>query len=398
MNKNIKLLITLLFTVFIFVVLFCVFTNTPKIQYALKAKELELIEKKVQKQLEQEALRKKLEQEKIKQEKLRQEKIEQERLEKEREEQKRIKEEKLKQERLEQERIKQEKLEQKRLEREKLERERLEKEKLEEEKIKQMQNAQKETKAQALTYPKVKIEKNKNNLVLSGAFSSQESVSGSEEILGKFSSSIKKTNIIIDDKINQDEHWIKVLENIAYVFEKNVEQGMLEFADNSIKLECKVLSKEAKKQLMLTLKNLENFGVKSNLSVKVESPQDRLQKAKKDIYDLFSSKKIRFQRGESEVSKDSYELLDAFVVILNKNPKISILIEGHTSSRGDSKMNQTLSLDRASTIKEYLVKKGIDKNRLETVGYGESRPAFSNETDMGKEKNRRVEFKIKGDE
>ena len=78
---------------------------------------------------------------------------------------------------------------------------------------------------------------------------------------------------------------------------------------------------------------------------------------------------------------------------LYKNPKVRIMIEGHTDNTGGDKLNQTLSGNRAKAIKAELVKKGIDEGRMETIGYGASKPIADNKTAAGRTQNRRVTIK-----
>ena len=79
--------------------------------------------------------------------------------------------------------------------------------------------------------------------------------------------------------------------------------------------------------------------------------------------------------------------------ILNDNPKGIFVIEGDTSSDGSSEYNQRLSENRAAAVENYLIENGIDKNRLESIGYGETKPVHENDTRSGRAKNRRVVFK-----
>jgi len=71
-----------------------------------------------------------------------------------------------------------------------------------------------------------------------------------------------------------------------------------------------------------------------------------------------------------------------------------LLIEGHTDSVGPAAYNQTLSEQRAEMARQYLIGKGVPAEDLQTVGYGEERPAYSNDNEVGRSGNRRVEFKI----
>ncbi|MFV8749248.1 OmpA family protein [Nannocystaceae bacterium ST9] len=105
--------------------------------------------------------------------------------------------------------------------------------------------------------------------------------------------------------------------------------------------------------------------------------------------------KIQFDYNSATIKSESHELLDEVVTILTDNPDIDLLdVVGHTSSEGSDNINLKLSKDRAAAVKDYLVGKGIDAKRLSSQGKGEKEPIADNETDEGKEKNRRVEFLI----
>ena len=80
--------------------------------------------------------------------------------------------------------------------------------------------------------------------------------------------------------------------------------------------------------------------------------------------------------------------------IMSKYGNTNFLIEGHTDTSGPKSFNNKLSLDRANEVKDHLVEKGVDSNRLSTVGYGEDKPKESNSTRKGRIANRRVEFKV----
>lgn len=103
---------------------------------------------------------------------------------------------------------------------------------------------------------------------------------------------------------------------------------------------------------------------------------------------------LTFASGKDVILESSYSSLNDLAEYLNKIPALSISIEGHTDSQGDEDYNQKLSLSRSNSVKRYLVSKGVDENRIKTVGYGETKPIADNKTPQGREKNRRVEFII----
>jgi OOP family OmpA-OmpF porin len=86
-------------------------------------------------------------------------------------------------------------------------------------------------------------------------------------------------------------------------------------------------------------------------------------------------------------------VLDTAVKALNENPEItSVILEGHADSDGSDKYNEALGKRRAQYVYDYLVKHGVDSNRLITISFGESSPVEPNTTKEGKDRNRRTEF------
>ncbi|HUU40816.1 MAG TPA: OmpA family protein [Desulfatiglandales bacterium] len=100
-----------------------------------------------------------------------------------------------------------------------------------------------------------------------------------------------------------------------------------------------------------------------------------------------------FDFDKYEIKPQYYSVLDRVVAILKRNPSLKVEIQGHTCNMGTAEYNMALSENRAGAILDYLVKKGIDKNRLTAVGYGLTRPKVSNETEADRRLNRRVELK-----
>lgn len=103
---------------------------------------------------------------------------------------------------------------------------------------------------------------------------------------------------------------------------------------------------------------------------------------------------ILFETGKSILTTSSYAEIDRLVGILEDTPQMRIEISGHTDNTGSLDLNNRLSQSRAQAVVEYLVRKGIDRTRLEFKGYGPSQPIADNTTAAGRTQNRRVEFKI----
>lgn len=105
---------------------------------------------------------------------------------------------------------------------------------------------------------------------------------------------------------------------------------------------------------------------------------------------------IYFESGSSQLKMTSYLALDSLYKTLEQynNSKYEIEISGHTDNVGNEEDNLKLSSSRAQTVANYLVEKGIKQEIIKHVGYGSSKPVADNETDEGREQNRRVEFII----
>ncbi|MGB0941709.1 MAG: OmpA family protein [Marinomonas sp.] len=101
--------------------------------------------------------------------------------------------------------------------------------------------------------------------------------------------------------------------------------------------------------------------------------------------------KVLFDTGKHEVKPAFYGELRRLASFLRKNPASAVVIEGHTDNVGSAQSNQALSQRRASAIADVLTSKfRIAKHRVESKGFGETTPITSNETDLGREANRRV--------
>lgn len=107
---------------------------------------------------------------------------------------------------------------------------------------------------------------------------------------------------------------------------------------------------------------------------------------------------VTFKAGSAELVPTSLKTLDAAIAGLKRNPKALVEIQGHTSSEGSDELNDRLSQERAYSVKDYMVSKGISEGRLKANGYGSSQPKADNSTEAGRKANRRIELVVLSEE
>jgi outer membrane protein OmpA-like peptidoglycan-associated protein len=105
-------------------------------------------------------------------------------------------------------------------------------------------------------------------------------------------------------------------------------------------------------------------------------------------------KGIQFDFGKATIRPESNKILDEAVKVLLQYTDLRILVSGHTDNVGEAQKNLDLSQARAASVKEYMVKKGVAADRVETRGAGPNEPVADNATDKGRQENRRIEFKL----
>lgn len=105
-------------------------------------------------------------------------------------------------------------------------------------------------------------------------------------------------------------------------------------------------------------------------------------------------KNVFFETGSAGLKRASRFQLNELAAILNANPSVNIEISGHTDNVGDPAGNMALSNARAKAVLDFLTEKGVNTSTLVGKGYGDTRPVATNETDAGKQQNRRTEVRI----
>jgi outer membrane protein OmpA-like peptidoglycan-associated protein len=109
---------------------------------------------------------------------------------------------------------------------------------------------------------------------------------------------------------------------------------------------------------------------------------------------VFKLKAINFETGADKMKESSFDILNKMAAILNENPNMVIEVAGHTDNVGDDQKNLVLSENRAKTVMNYLISKGVKASQMKAVGYGETQPIADNNTEEGRLANRRVMFTV----
>jgi outer membrane protein OmpA-like peptidoglycan-associated protein len=113
-----------------------------------------------------------------------------------------------------------------------------------------------------------------------------------------------------------------------------------------------------------------------------------------EIGQIIRLNNVFFDFDKYDLRPESFVELDRVVNLLRENPAIEIEMSAHTDSRGTDDYNFVLSDNRARSVMNYLVEKGISQSRIVSKGYGETKPVVPNDTDENRQLNRRVEFTI----
>jgi outer membrane protein OmpA-like peptidoglycan-associated protein/tetratricopeptide (TPR) repeat protein len=136
----------------------------------------------------------------------------------------------------------------------------------------------------------------------------------------------------------------------------------------------------------------ENFIIDQNADY-IEYNKDVALK-KVEVGSVIVLRNIFFDFDKATIKPESANELDRLIKLLTENPTIKIELGSHTDSKGSDEYNMKLSDNRSKSVVEYLIAHGIPADRLTSKGYGETKPIDTNDTDEGRQNNRRTEFKI----
>lgn len=169
------------------------------------------------------------------------------------------------------------------------------------------------------------------------------------------------------------------------------EQATIDLVDKNLDMSGKINTTSQQKQLMALLTPYREQGYNLNINIVAA---DAMAMRCQQQFDVLLKQSIAFSSGKNRINSSSFSLLENLADTAMFCPKELITIEGHTDNRGSASKNQQLSQQRAQAVADWLVRAGVDKKRFRIIGHGADKPIANNETEAGRAKNRRIEFKV----
>jgi len=227
--------------------------------------------------------------------------------------------------------------------------------------------------------------KTEEELIVEQSVNLDQPKQNEDELVNKLT--VEKHNMVDSYEDNEKEP-VKVTENIT----KNDENEV-----NSTDISQEKIDKN--QEISKNIENLENSEKSIDSSNENNELSNTIQTPKQIqsmIDEILVENKISFKRRSVKITKESLVSVEKIAQILKDNSDLKVEIAGHTDSRGKASLNKRISQDRANSVKNALVKLGVDKKRLKAVGYGEQFPIAKDDKDGLSEINRRVEINIEG--
>lgn len=239
-------------------------------------------------------------------------------------------------------------------------------------------------------------------VTLTGALSSEEKIEFVEATLTD-SADTPFVSVVMDDVTVKegllDDAWLGPSLGLLQTVARDLPTGFLK-VDGDAKLVA--VSGEVEEK---DLRNLLNDAVLETAAVLGFSPtpgvllldtaptEEEVEELQEDLNELVLDQVVEFEVKSFALTDQGKRVLDEVIDALEAAPEtIRVLISGHTDNRGGTEENQLLSEQRATAVLDYLVARGQDPERFDTVGFGETQPIETNDTAAGRARNRRIEF------
>ncbi len=179
----------------------------------------------------------------------------------------------------------------------------------------------------------------------------------------------------------------------AFLNLKGIDTPGFSISHDKFVLTGKVATNELKEKLGTEFRSaLGPLPLQNDLEVQQTKPGEP---SVEDLMNFLAKNPIYFEFGSSRLTRQAQELLDQILEWLNQFPDTRFELEGHSDNIGSDEYNWRLSRARAIAVRLYLLERGVAPERLSIKAYGETKPVASNSTELGRQRNRRVEFRSK---
>lgn len=198
---------------------------------------------------------------------------------------------------------------------------------------------------------------------------------------------------------------VKLRADVRYIYD-NFEEGYGDYraglgVEFPLYGEPKVIEKVVEKVKIVEvekegLSDSDNDGIIDNRDECPNTPEGtRVDGSGCPLGDTVELSGVTFELDSDRLRPDAKTILDEVARVMERYPEMLVEVAGHTDSLGSDAYNQQLSQQRAEAVRQYLIERGVSPDRMTAVGYGESEPVDTNDTVEGRERNRRVELRIK---
>lgn len=207
----------------------------------------------------------------------------------------------------------------------------------------------------------------------------------------KFGAAKVIDKISLDSTIQVPERFLDAVTVFCRL--KGIDQPGFSIGVGNFALNGKVRTQEIKNRLGAEVTNsLTPLQIQNELQVLSTSAA---KPTSDELQQFFGSNVIEFELGSSLLSSQSRKILDRAYEVLKQSPQASLELAGHTDNSGPREYNMRLSKSRAIAVRLYLLEKEIAPERLSISAHGETKPIASNDTEEGRQRNRRVELRLK---
>lgn len=190
------------------------------------------------------------------------------------------------------------------------------------------------------------------------------------------------------DAVTAPPNWSDYVQKLITNDLKQVKNGELDISGNNLIIRGDVDSDNLRQQIPSTMASNLNPTYQIRNALQVATNEQQL------LDRTLANRTVEFESGSATLTTKGAQLLDEMLAAIKQLNNRQFMIIGHTDNVGNPKTNQTLSLSRAETVKQYFVQHGLDAKTLQTQGKGPQEPIATNDTPEGRARNRRIEFRV----